>query len=455
MSEYLNNKSKKEWSAFEEIMRSWRGDHPYNKGEKIGFWTVRSWYDIEDSAAKKDYSLLQKKRYAYIKISAWFNDVDMGVLTKEIVEEQENKDFYELEILIHGENRIRAPKDQKELYEADLIQVADGVRRSFKTEGFERSAVTSIVEGIAISVKENFLFILPKTIEASLKTAWEWVKQKKKGGEDVSLLETFTEKAAFHPEMFPQVKRFFIDIALKKSTVILAMVAHLLPFVEIEGNLGKLVASFFGWNVGWLGGMGVAFVVGFLISKLIVDPLVKKYFTPQVAANIFAGFDTPEGIEKEYNEKLEYILDNKDISWKEMKEQVLDLHREFQLEVRPEIEKGLYLSFSQAEQRNTPFRESIRSLLEKGTDSIKSFFSKKASQDMPLSMKLLRAESLVNIQCEIEDKIKSGELTNLIYEAFGKEHKFNGDEIREFAVQNKELVSQIQKQLEPHLPSET
>ena len=61
-----------------------------------------------------------------------------------------------------------------------------------------------------------------------------------------------------------------------------------------------------------------------------------------LAADIYAGYSTPESINKEYSSKLDKILkSNKDPD--KMRDEILALYKDFDDNVRPSIDKGVYL----------------------------------------------------------------------------------------------------------------
>lgn len=465
------NLTKEQWAPFDDAMKAWRGPHPYEKGETIGYWALRGWFDIEEERAKKNYSLLQKKRYAEQKIASWYPKFQAGEITKETIELKEAEDFYELQILIYDEDRIRAPSSEVELYEADVIQIAEGVRSAFKTPGYERGWFKQLTLGITKGVISKFVFVgagALKSIPLAVKNMveeWKASDNKLSPSKNWDLFKTNFFKAFDQSAEVLSIAAVYLKDILVRVVLpfgILFFISHigLIP-ASVGGSLNGLIAKYILGSSGtWLAGQAVSLTIAYVFGQVI-----KKFYDSKigdefnlVTQDIFAGASTPEKIEDQYNQKIEDIMDNPDLSWREMKEQMLELHKEFQLKVRPAIEKGLYLSGSMSDQAATKFFDKAEEWYDKAAEgmgnmftSIKNRFSgegkKGSSASLPTPLKMIQAKVMLTLNCELEDYMKNGEGSTLMYKLLSGEEPID-EEIKEHIQMNPALVSSVQKELE-------
>jgi hypothetical protein len=470
------NLTKKEWAPFDDAMKSWRGPHPYRKGETIGYWVLRGWFEIEEERAEKEYPLLQKKRYAQQKIGSWYPKFKAGEITKETIELKEAEDFYELQILIYDEDRIRAPSSEIELYEADVIQIAEGVRSAFKTPGYERSWHKALFLGITRGIVSKFVFVglnALKSVPLALKSFvddWRASDQKLSPSKNFELFKTSFLKAFDQSVEVLSIAAVWAQDMLLRVILpfgIFLIISHFGIIPGLGGSLNGFIAKLF---IGQSEGL-LAKGTGFLISTVIAivfGTALKKFFDGRstnqfklVTQDIFAGAVTPEKMESRYNEKIQDIMDNPDLSWKEMKDQMLEVHKEFQLEVRPAIEKGLYLSGTMSDQAGKKFFDEAEVWYDKATEGMANMFTaiknkfsgggkKGSSASLPISLKIVQAKAMLTLKADLEDYMKNGEGATLIYKILSGEEPID-EEIKEHVQMNSALVASVQKELEANV----
>ena len=450
-----------------------RFPHPYEKGETIGYWVLRGWFDIEEERAEGNYPLLQKKRYAQQKLGSWYPKFKAGEITKETIELKEAEDFYELQILIYDEDRIRAPSSEIELYEADVIQIAEGVRSAFKTPGYERNWHKALFFGISKGIISKFVFVglgALKSVPLAVKNfvdEWRASDNKLSPSKNIELFKTnFLKAFDQSAEVLSMAAIWAKDFEIQGVASIFWTVDHksLWPHPRTRGgdfqwSNGKAIyrpeRRFFSYSGGLAISTTIAIVVGTLIKKFM-DKNGDQF--ELVTQDIFAGAVTPEKMEARYNEKIQDIMDNPDLSWREMKEQMLEVHKEFQLEVRPAIEKGLYLSGTMSDQATKKLFDKGELLYDKVSEgmgnmltAIKNKFTgggkKGSSSSLPISLKIVEAKVMLTLKADIEDYMKNGEGTTLMYKLLSGEEPID-EEIKEHLQMNPDLVASFQKELE-------
>ena len=236
----------------------------------------------------------------------------------------------------------------------------------------------------------------------------------------------------------------------------------LIPGLAAGTFNGAMAKLFIGQSEGFLataGGLAISTTIA-----IVVGTLIKKFMDKNgdqfelVTQDIFAGAVTPEKMEARYNEKIQDIMDNPDLSWREMKEQMLEVHKEFQLEVRPAIEKGLYLSGTMSDQATKKLFDKGELLYDKVSEgmgnmltAIKNKFTgggkKGSSSSLPISLKIVEAKVMLTLKADIEDYMKNGEGTTLMYKLLSGEEPID-EEIKEHLQMNPDLVASFQKELE-------
>lgn len=449
---------KSEWAPFEDAMRSWRGPHPYVKGEVIGFWTLRGWFDISEARASENYSLLQKRSYAIHKMQDWYPRFLSGEITREKIEEQESEDFYELQILIYDEDRIRAPKNQAELYEADVIQISEGVRRAFKTPGFEKAenwkkGLLDIgkvkAKGFAtkayLTLKAfgNVLFSIPSSIKEAHSPA--------------SFLKIVSDKAGQSLEVMQVLFSYFTEVLVKVLIPFGLFYGLSLIIPTLKGmTLNSFLAKVFlpkSLEGGW-----TSIALSSYLSMAIVTAIKEAFdrTAPDTYAlytrDILASITTPQKIEAEYNEKVDEIMADESLTWKEMRDKILEIHKEFQKEVRPAIEKGIYLGKLGEDQdfleMVTP--DALYPYVNKARDKWNNRGKKASEVKMPASLRVLEARLTADFKVKFDEMIKSGEVSALIYDCLSGK-KAIPEDIRERVGSDTKLIKQVQAKLEEEI----
>lgn len=462
------NLTKEEWAPFDDAMKSWRGPHPYEKGETIGYWVLRGWFDIEEERAEGNYPLLQKKRYAQQKLGSWYPKFEAGEITKETIELKEAEDFYELQILIYDEDRIRAPSSEIELYEADVIQIAEGVRSAFTTPGYERGWFKAFFESKVKGAVTKLYFVgvgAVKAFGSALKNIvkdWWASENKLTQLKNLDFAGEFLKAFDQTQEVLAIAKMYLKDLVLRIAFPygILFIIGHLgiVPGLAAGSFNGAMAKLFIGDNDSlgaFVGGLGISFAIAGVfgtVLKKFLDSNSEQFNI--VTQDIFAGARTPEGVEKEYNEKIQDIMDDPNLSWREMKEQMLEIHKEFQLKVRPAIEKGLYLSGTMADQGANEVIDKVQAGIESMFTTIKNKFTsigkKGSSSSLPISLKIVEAKAMLTLKADLEDYMKNGEGATLMYKLLSGEEPID-EEIKEHLQMNPALVASVQKELEANV----
>jgi len=484
------------WKEFETINKSWRDKHPYEQGKDIGFWVLRGWYEVNDTRAEKNYCLQQKRGYARIVFQDWLGQIKRGERTQEDVEKQEDKDFRNLELLFYDEDRVRPVETEQELFEADIVQLSCGIRKSFRTEGFVGRSfveqmkqtigkglpikmlystsvfydvVKSTVKDVFVIVKEEYSVLRNKDLgwKEKLKVLWSSLKK--------NTVNLWNHKVSEFSDIFAMVQSMVYSLLFSfLAPVFLTSILHLVfPNIQVFTSMRKIIAAFMGVDAGSLFGLGasaaVSYVIGAIVAKIIMEYITKdrtKY--EEFSDGLFAGTLTPEKMEVLYGDRLDKIMDDSNLDYKEMKEKMLELHTEFQNNVRPAIERGLFYNRALEDQSVWdlfPESDRIRAKYlfkkqvdeEYGKDEVGDVLGisplKKASTNKDSFMvRYLSFKLSDDVKCHLEEVIQSGEFSNTFYNVLSGKEKI-GDEVRTMLKERPSLVKGIQSHIESHIES--
>ena len=381
--------------------------------------------------------------------------------------------------MIYDEDRIRAPSSEIELYEADVIQIAEGVRSAFKTLGYERNWHKALFLGLVRVLSQKLVFVglgALKSVPLAVKNfveEWRASDNKLSPSKNIELFKTnflkaFDQSAEVLSMAAIWAKDFGLRVILPFFSLYIISHLGIVPGLAAGSFNGAMAKLFIGENESlgaFVGGIGISFVIAAVFGTLIKKLMDKNRDQFElVTQDIFAGAVTPEKMEARYNEKIQDIMDNPDLSWREMKDQMLEVHKELQLEVRPAIEKGLYLSGTMSDQATKKLFDKGELLYDKVSEgmgnmltAIKNKFTgggkKGSSASLPISLKIVEAKVMLTLKADIEDYMKNGEGTTLMYKLLSGEEPID-EEVKEHLQMNPDLVASFQKSLRSRLTSE-
>jgi hypothetical protein len=463
-----------DWKEFEEINQVWRGPHPYEKGKMIGYWVLYGWYEISEKRKESNYCLRQKYSYASIMFQNWLLEIKTGERTKETVQAQEDKDFHELEILFYEDNKIKPVKFEREIYEADIIQVSEGIRKSFKTEGYQRSWTQQKYETVAKKLPLQMIHsvaVVGDPLIEGIKDGFNTLKSfdfETKGLVKNVLTTTLVLSQTVFKSIGKTFKRLgleigrpmlklFVDVIFIKylawGNTILNLILGLGLKSGWSGLITKYALKVLGWKLVGLTGAALSFAISYAVGYIIVlaiwkvvdikIPLENEY--QEIAEQIFIGVATPEKLEKEYNKKLDDIMDDDSLTYDEMKKKMVDVHKDFQDNVRPAIEKSLANIKGLDDQS---WEDLLPRWLGKSVNYVKGL--KTSSEQNSFLFRYIEKEMTIKIGERLEDSLKSGEFGSVFFNILKGEEKVN-PQILELIKSRPELIKDIQANIEPHL----
>jgi hypothetical protein len=339
----------------DKYSKKWRGENPIS-GKSVGFWTVKGWLHSEDTKLKsyaekmfRDFkkSVKLEEEGAEIKEVVLPSFIDNGVLPISLI--KENTAAFNIDI-------------KQPLSDKSFNYLTTEIRSSFRTQGYNRNFVEQYVdkkiEGYKSIVKllaTPFIkFFANKKKDQELQRMddlAEVLEESKKTDPSLKLATTsFAAGFAFESLMptiagmakAPAFLQFFTAEGL--GSVLSNAVSAKLPFAAKAVALKvPLAVPFLGGSpiVAGLIAMGIGMVVAKGIAKLIFKNEHNEY--DEITVDVFRGDLTPEELEKEYNKRLDAILKKK-IPREEMQKEIRALYEHFQEDVRPAIEKALYMA---------------------------------------------------------------------------------------------------------------
>ena len=392
MSKSMNQKVDQEF-------KKWKRKSPFSK-RQIGYWTLKSWRNHSKKSLKDP---LKKKQKEYAR--RMFQKFEEAI-RKDEAKKQEGGTIKKSEVsMLLRKQNMGLPKkvfqDNKlaikgvEPTKEDVEKLSKDIKKAFSTPTHNSGRIGVAVRGFRTFLKQN-----ARMLNEFFGKMGRVLRDKYKGKETVEQDPEFQKKIRESAESNPEIRTSAKLLAANwtQSTIIpkIAMLAGVGAKVSIGSIIATKaahaagavsVASAPSW-VPWLAGVAVASVLtGFVfrrIVKKVNEKKGEKKGVPQsydtLAADIYAGYSTPEKVEKEYSSKLDKILkSNKDP--KVIRDEILALYKDFDDNVRPSIDKGVYL------------------LGESEGSSVGDFLKRGAEKELPAFLKL----KYLKEQYEVED----------------------------------------------------
>lgn len=340
----------------DDAFKTWKGKSSLSNQE-IGYWTLKSWRNFSKKDVSEDPLKRKKKEYAK-RVFKKFEEAVLkdeekslesqdGVLEESQVVKLLDKKDYGLPKKFYSKNKLMI-KDVNPS-EEDVKKLASEIGELFKTPGHQKGLIGSFVRGKKFFLKRN-----AKMMSQFYKQTSQFLK-KEKTDKDLNLQAKIKENLESNPELHRTSK--LLAANWTQSTIIPKV--GLLLGVGGKLSIGSAVAASVTTAVGGSASVStmpawIPLLAGVAVSSIVMGQVFKKtvkklnemeggkrgYET--IAADIYAGYATPEKIEKEYKEKMEEILNSKGDP-KTKKKKILKLYEKFDKDVRPSIDKGLYL----------------------------------------------------------------------------------------------------------------
>lgn len=311
-------KEAKEKSLLEKVdekFKDWKGEYK-GTGNVIVYSTLKGWTYFSEQERASDEGKQDRYEFAIKQ----FNEFKKAV-------EADEKDGGEKDVSISDVFKDgKLDLDPKEPSEEDLKKLAKQVGDTFATEGFQRGAVKQFLDTLVTD-----------EIKRNIKMLYDLGKKLKGKGDELT---------DDNPEVRGMVKNLATNTALSLGGSLAGWASGKFS-MSVGGAASALTTSVMtafgiGGTVASIAPTVVSLAVGTVFyKKAFHQRLGKKERVSSLANDIYAGYNTPEGVEKEYKGKLDKILGDSKLKPSEAKKQILALHEEFQTSVRPAIDKGL------------------------------------------------------------------------------------------------------------------
>lgn len=332
----------------EKYAKTWRGENPLTM-KSVGYWTVRGWLTEEDPKLKA----YAKKVFAEFK-KAVEEDKKKGELEEHT--EQMGLDFgWPKGVINEGAFNLDLEKPIT-ASEVEFLGVA--VRNAFKTPGFKRGVIEQRIDkkisGIKALVKmvaDPLRKMIDKKVKLGDKLGVDVLDEVIQGHKEVKVAAAVLAAEYTYTSILPQVAAMskapaFLNL-LTSESITGALTSALTPLFPAGAKIAALtvpsIVPFFGGApiLASLVAIGVGAIVGKVISSA-VHGKTKTQGYEQITIDIFTGEFTPEEMEAEYQKKFDALL-RKKLPPEKLRKEILELYAEFNREVRPAIEKALYM----------------------------------------------------------------------------------------------------------------
>jgi hypothetical protein len=387
----------------EKYAKRWRGENPLS-GKSVGFWTVKGWLHSKDKDLKKyaesvfkgfKDSVKEDQKEGVLKEVMLPDIIDNGVFPVELIKQQTLSFNIDIE---------------KPISNQSFDYLTENIRRSFRTQGYNRNFVEQYVDK-KIEGYKSIIKLFTKPI-MSLFSKQKKDRELERFGD---LAEVFDEAQNTNKALKLASSSFAVEFAM--DTIIpklgeLTNSSIITDFFTVDG-LGavvtkgivakfpvaaKVAALTIPKAIPFIGGspivagivtIGVGMVVGSIISKMLTNKVQSDEYD-EITVDVFRGELTPEDMEKTFNKRLDAIL-KKNIPREQMQKEMQALYDEFQTEVRPAIEKALYMAGKNVGKGSEGGSFDMFKFLKTGSDSSKP----KAVVRMRRVLESIRIEKLI------------------------------------------------------------
>lgn len=346
----------------DEAFKGWKGRSP-SSNRDIGYWTLKSWRNHSKKSLKdpikrkqKEYArrMFQKFEKAIQEDEAKKQESGEATISNSEVARLLKKPRLGLPKKVFKDNKfaITGVSPSKK----DIENLGKDIKKLFQTPTHNKGRIGVFVRGQKMFLKQNARML--NEIFGKMGRVIKDLYKGEKREDDPEFQKKLREVAESNPEIKTTAK--LLAANWTQSTIIPKVAA--LAGVGAKLSIGSLIATGTAHAAGavstntapswvpWLTGVAVASLLTSYIFKKIVKKVnqvkgkdqEKSLAFDQMAADIYAGYSTPEKINKEYSKKLDKILEEGSDPEK-MRDEILALYKEFDENVRPSIDKGVYL----------------------------------------------------------------------------------------------------------------
>lgn len=377
----------------DEKFKTWKGTNPLTKNE-VGYWTVKGWKQLSKKQVSEDKDKAKLQEYA-IEVFKAFEEEITGKKTKKKKKKkkkQTSQEKMQKEIQQSIKDMGTRPnfglpdsvfKDNKMSIEIDtpskedVSKLAEDIKELFATPGYQRGA---LAQNVAAFGSDEYLKRTTKMVAAAAgpvvgvlassvakvagAAGFDWGKNTDEA------IKAYKQDLKENRESNPEVRRMQKNLATFWTQSMFSIGAGAATTTGVTATLGTAVAT----SLAAAGGGAVALAaapalslgIGAMSYKFLLhnrsgkvgqakswakkkvkkmvgkeDDLPESY--DNLAADIYAGYATPEGVEAEYKKKLDTILNDDSLDPTDARQKMLELYEDFDTNARPSIDKGLLL----------------------------------------------------------------------------------------------------------------
>lgn len=382
-SRYLRKISKEKSLnlKIDEAFKTWKGTNPITKNE-VGYWTVKGWKQLSEGTVNKDKNKAKLQEYA-IEVFKSFADHIKGDVKKKKKKKKKKQSPQDIQLAeIQKSIRDMASRPNfglpKSVFNGNKLGItadapnreqienlAEDIKEMFKTPGFQRGA---IAQSVAAYGTDEFLkrtvkmlgLPIGSVLGAGAELAGQLGSEKAK-----SLSERMKETRESNPE----VRRMQQNLAIYWTQSSFAVSAGALTTgltASVGTGIATALATAGAGAVATAASPVISLAVGAIAYKTLLHSRegkvgqlkskAKSWFKKKtgksedlpdsydnLAANIYTGYGTPEGVEAEYQKKLEDILNDSSLEPADARKKIIELYEDFDTNARPSIDKGLLM----------------------------------------------------------------------------------------------------------------
>lgn len=358
-SRYIMAQEKSLNLQIDDKFKTWKGKNP-NTGKPVSYWTVKGWKQLSQKDLAKNPNKTKLKQYAQKAFSEFEKKIKGDSSGSSDSESKEIRDAISAMITkpnlglpekIYKNNKLALEVDKPS--KKDVENLAKEIKSTFKTPGFERGAIRQLVATLGTDELDRTLAMAVKPLQGVLS----------KLSKDDDYKETIRDAIESNPEVSKAAKN--LSANWTQSTIapwVISSTTTTTATVSIGGGVKALVTAGLssvgiGGTVATVAPLVASLAVGAVMYKKLFHSRSKKNYEGKLksvknrglpdnyddlASDIYAGYATPESVEKEYSDKLDAILNDPNMGAEEARKKILELYEDFDTNARPSIDKGVY-----------------------------------------------------------------------------------------------------------------
>jgi len=355
----------------DSAFKKWIGTSPIEingVNNRIGYWTLKSWLSIPENRRSEGSDNEIRYRYAREKFNSFERALRAEKKQKTPKQKKKKRRRREDKVkqLLARKNwglprevfeKVGVVIEKVDVSEEDVSVLATEIKQAFKSPTHKFFPGESIASTLGLGSAKAVVKLV-STFYSLSKEKGEFMSPEEKI-EKVKLRESNPEVRTSKKYVFaqnlagfilvPAISKIFMGLGwLGLSRILYNFFEKSVHFTKVKGFAGLSASS--------IAGVG-AFFTAITLTYVIYRILFQKYIIPKkakklkeekdphydtTAAQIVMGYQTPKKLAKQYQSRVNLIL-QQDIDSNKKKRLILELWSEFQNDIAPSIDKGEYL----------------------------------------------------------------------------------------------------------------